>query len=164
MSDAATLREALHESGIVYVDAGVLALHLAGNERYLPLTRVVLGGLRDGEFTGRTSSISLYQLLVEPYRSGHETVAEQVEMLLAALPGLEMVPVSREISRQAAQVMAQIGGSLTRAIQIATALSGDSDIYVTQRSALRRIAGLKVAQLDAYRGDAAARSSSSTGS
>ena len=67
-----------------------------------------------------------------------------------------MVPVSGTISRQAAQVMAQIGGGLTRAIQIATALSSDSEIYVTQRSALRRIAGLSVAQLDAYRRDAAA--------
>jgi predicted nucleic acid-binding protein len=145
----------LHAAGIVYVDAGVLALHLAGDERYLPLTRAVLGGLRDGEFTGFTSAISLYQLLVEPYRSGHEKVAAQVEVLVAGLPGLEMVPVSPTISRQAAQVKAQIGGSLTRAIQIATALSGDSELYVTQRSALRRIAGLSVAQLDAYRRDEA---------
>lgn len=156
MSDATALRKALNEAGVVYVDAGVLALHLAGDPSYVPLTRIVLGGLRDGEFTGFTSSISLYQLLVEPYRSGHEKVAKQVEILMAALPGLEMVPVSGTISRQAAQVMAQIGGSLTRAIQIATALSGDSEIYVTQRSALRRIAGLSVAQLDAYRGAGAA--------
>ncbi len=152
MSDAVALRKALNEAGVVYVDAGVLALHLAGDTSYLPLTRVVLGGLRDGEFTGFTSSISLYQLLVEPYRSGQEKLAERVEILMAALPGLEMVPVSGTISRQAAQVMAQIGGSLTRAIQIATALSSDSEIYVTQRSGLRRIAGLGVAQLDAYRG------------
>jgi predicted nucleic acid-binding protein len=164
VSDAAALRKVLNEAGVVYVDAGVLALHLAGDTRYLPLTRVVLGGLRDREFTGFTSSISLYQLLVEPYRLGHEKVAEQVEILVAALPGLEVVPVSGTISRQAAQVMTQIGGSLTRAIQIATALSGDSEIYVTQRSALRRIAGLGVAQLDAYRGAAAATAEGASGS
>jgi hypothetical protein len=72
-------------------------------------------------------------------------------MLMAAVPGLEIIPVSPKIARQAAQVKAQIGGGLTRAIQIATALAGDSQIYVTQRSALRRIAGLGVAQLDSYR-------------
>jgi predicted nucleic acid-binding protein len=135
----------------VYVDASVLALHLTGNPTYLPLTRALLHGLRDGQFEGLTSAITIYQLLVEPYRSGQEETAEAVERLLAALPGLELVPVSPTICRQAAQVKAQIGGELPRAIQIATALAGDSEIYVTRRSTLRRIAGLSVVQLDVYR-------------
>lgn len=151
MSEATDLRQVLEAAGVVYVDAGVVALHLAGDPLYLPLTRVVLGGLRDGEFEGRTSAITVYQLLVQPYRLGQDETANRVEMLVAALPGLKIVPVSATIARQAAQVKAQIGGGLTRAIQIATALASDSEIYVTQRSALRRIAGLGVAQLDAYR-------------
>lgn len=150
MSDASTLRRSLSDAGIVFVDAGVVALHLSGDPRYLPLTRTILGGMRDGEFAGFTSAITVYQLLVEPFRTGHPDVAERIERLLAALPGLEIVPVSTTIARQAAQAQAQVGGSLARAIQIATALSGNSEIYVTQRSALRRIAGLQVAQLDSY--------------
>lgn len=151
MSDTASFRKTLAEAGIVYVDASVLALHLTGNAAYLPLTRVLLQGLSTGEFEGLTSAITIYQLLVEPYRSGREKVAARAEQLVSALPGLDLVPVSPTICRQAAQVKAQIGGSLTRAIQIATALAGDSEVYVTQRSTLRRIAGLGVAQLDAYR-------------
>lgn len=151
MNEVAAFRKVLAEAGIVYLDAGVLALHLVGDPRYLSLTRAILGGLRDGEFTAFTSAITIYQLLVEPYRSGHEETAERVEVLVAALQGLEIVPVSATIARQAAQVKAQIGGGLPRAIQIATALAGDSEIYVTRRSTLRRIAGLGVAQLDAYR-------------
>jgi len=151
VNEVAAFRKVLAEAGIVYVDAGVLALHLVGDPTYLPLTRAILGGLRDQEFTAFTSAITIYQLLVEPYRSGHEATAERVEVLVAALQGLEIVPVSATIARQAAQVKAQIGGGLPRAIQIATALAGDSDIYVTRRSTLRRIAGLGVAQLDAYR-------------
>ena len=151
MNEVAAFRKVLSEAGIVYVDAGVLALHLVGDDRYLPLTRTILAGLRDRDFTAFTSAITIYQLLVEPYRSGQEATAEQVEVLIAALQGLEVVPVSATIARQAAQVKAQIGGGLPRAIQIATALAGDSEVYVTRRSTLRRIAGLGVAQLDAYR-------------
>ncbi|MCL7960716.1 MAG: PIN domain-containing protein [marine benthic group bacterium] len=153
MSEVAAFRKALAEAGIVYVDAGVLALHLVGDARYLPLTRAILSGLRDGDFVAFTSAITIYQLLVEPYRSGQEARAERAEALIAALQGLEVVPVSATIARQAAQVKAQIGGGLPRAIQIATALAGDSELYVTRRSTLRRIAGLGVAQLDAYRQD-----------
>lgn len=151
MNEVAAFRKVLAEAGIVYVDAGVLALHLVGDARYLPLTRAILAGLRDGDFTAFTSAITIYQVLVEPYRSGQEATAERAEALIAALQGLEVVPVSATIARQAAQVKAQIGGGLPRAIQIATALAGDSEIYVTRRSTLRRIAGLGVAQLDAYR-------------
>lgn len=151
MSETARLGDVLERAGIVYLDAGVLALHLTGDAEYLPLTRAILRGLRDGAFEGRTSAVSLYQLLVEPYRTGEDAVAERLEMLVAALPGFRIVPVDGTIARQAAQVKAQIGGGITRAIQIATALAGDSEVFVTQRSTLRRIAGLGVAQLDAYR-------------
>jgi len=152
VSDTGGLRKALDDAGVVYIDAVVLALHLAAEPRYVPLTREVLGGIRDGKFEARTSAISLYQLLAEPYRSGHDSTAERVEMLLSALPGLEIVALSATISGQAAQVKAQVGGSLTRAIHIATGLAGDAELFVTQRSALRRIAGLRIEQLDAYVG------------
>lgn len=152
MTDTGGLRKALRDARVVYVDAVVLALHLAAEPRYVPLTRVVLGGIRDGEFEARTSAISMYQLLAEPYRSGHDSTAERVEMLLSALPGLEIVALSATIAGQAAQVKAQLGGSLTRAIHIATGLVGNAELFVTQRSALRRIAGLRIEQLDAYVG------------
>ncbi len=152
MSDTAGLRKALRDARVVYIDAAVLALHLAADPRYVPLTRVVLGGIRDGDFEARTSAISVYQLLAEPYRSGHDSTAVRVEMLLSALPGLEVVALSATIAGQAAQVRAQVGGSLTRAIHLATGLAGDSELFVTRRSALRRIAGLGIEQLDAYVG------------
>jgi predicted nucleic acid-binding protein len=147
----------LVDAGLVYVDAGVIALHLSADPAYLPLTRTILRGMRDGEFEGFTSAVTVYQLLVEPYRSGQPEVAERIESLLAALPGLVIVPVTPTIARQSAQVRAQVGGGLTRAIQIATALSGDSEVYVTRRSTLRRIAGLSVAQLDSYLASEGAR-------
>lgn len=145
-------RRTLAQAGRAYVDAGVLALHLSAHVRYLPLTRALLEGLRDGDLVAFTSALSVYQLLVEPYRSGSDAIAEQVERLLVALPGLELLPLSAGIARQAAQVKAQIGGSMNRSLHIATALAAESGLYVTQRSALRRIAGLSFVQLDAHVG------------
>ena len=150
MSDGDRFGQALREAGVLHVDACVLGLHLTGNARYLPLTHTLLRGLEKGDFVGRTSAVSLYQLLVEPFRVGQDAQAETIEACLAALPGLEIVPVSPVIARQAAQVRAQLGGSVERATQIATALATDADAFVTQRSALRRIAGMGVEQLDTY--------------
>lgn len=150
VSDASRLTQVLREAGVVHIDAAVIALHVAAHPRYLPLTRIVLGGLAAGEFEGRTSALTLYQLLAEPYRRGREDTAAQLERYLAALPGLQVVPLSATIAGQAAQVRAQIGGTFERAAQIATALHGDAELFMTQRSALRRIAGMGVEQLDSY--------------
>lgn len=150
MSEVVRFLEALRDSGVVHVDACVLGLHLTADPRYVPLTRVLLNGLASGDFDGQTSALSLYQLLVEPFRHGKELEAETIEACLNALPGLRVIPVTPIIARQAAQVRAQVGGSVERATQIATALATDAEVFVTQRSTLRRIAGMGVEQLDAY--------------
>lgn len=150
MSEAARFGEAMREAGVVHLDASVLALHLRADERYLPLTRTLLGGLAEGDFEGRTSAVSLFQLLVEPFRHGQDERATRIEACLAAFPGLEIVPVTPAIARQAARVQASIGGSVERSLHIATALDTDAEVLVTHRSALRRIAGMGVEQLEAY--------------
>ena len=150
MSEPDRLRETLTEAGVIHIDASVLALHLTGDRRYLPLTRGILTGMADGAFEGRTSSMSLYQLLVEPFRRGRDGQAEMILACLSAFPGLEIVPVTASLAGQAAQVRAQIGGTVERAVQIATALEMDAEVFVTQRSTLRRIAGMSVEQLESY--------------
>jgi hypothetical protein len=49
-------------------------------------------------------------------------------------------------------VRAQLGGSTERAVQIATALSEQAELYLTQRSAFRRVAGMGVESLDLFAG------------
>lgn len=150
MSDAAALQSVLRSAIRVHVDASVLALHLTGHRRYTPLTRMLLGLLAEDELSATTSAISVYQLLVEAYRRGEADTATTAERYLTTIPGLSVVDVTPAIARQASQVRAQLGGSTERALQIATALSARAEVYLTQRSAFRRVAGMSVESLDLY--------------
>jgi hypothetical protein len=150
VSNRARLRTALERAGSVHLDASVVALHAVAHPRYVELTRSVFAGLRAGDFQGQTSALTLFQLLVEPYRQGNEQEAEQAEAYLSAIPGLRIVPVTAAVARQAAQVRAQLGGSLERAVQVATALDGNAEMLLTHRSGLRRIAGMGVDSLESY--------------
>lgn len=150
MADLAALRDTLSEAELVHVDASVLGLHLMGEPRYTPLTRMLFESMSSGRVRAATSAISVYQLLVEAYRRGESDTARTIEQCLAAVPGLEIVPVSSEIARQAAEVRAQLGGSTERAIQIATALSVRAGTYLTQHSSFRRVAGMSVESLDLH--------------
>lgn len=154
MANRAGLRVALEQAGVVHLDASVFALHATAHPRYLDLTRIVLAGIRAGAYEGQTSSVTLLQVLAESYRTGREQGAARVEACLTALPNLRIVPVSTEIARQAAAVRAQLGGSVERALQLATALGSEAEVFLTQRSTLRRVAGMRVDSLDAYVGAA----------
>lgn len=150
MSDLAPFREALGRVGRVHVDASVLALHLVGNRRFTPLTRSLFALLANGTLAGSTSALSIYQLLTEAYRRGESETAAAAERYLTTIPGLAVIDLTPAIARQAAQVRAQLGGSTERAVQIATALSGEAEIYLTQRSAFRRVAGMAVESLELF--------------
>ena len=150
MSEAARLRDALAETTRLHVDASVLALHLAGDSRYTPLTRVLLEILAAGDLSASTSSITIYQLLVEAYRRGEDETARTAERYLTTIPGLDVVDLTPSIARQASQVRAQLGGGPERAVQIATALSRGAQVFLTQRSAFRRVAGMSVESLELF--------------
>ena len=153
MSDPDRLRETLASARRVHVDASVLALHLAGSRRFTPLTRAVLELLAGGRLQGSTSALTLYQLLVEAYRRGEAETAATAERYLTTIPGLDVIDVTPAIARQASQVRAQLGGSAERAVQIATALSQGAHLFLTQRSAFRRVAGMSVESLELFAAD-----------
>jgi predicted nucleic acid-binding protein len=140
----------LTDAGLIHVDARVLGLHLIGDVRFIDLTRLLFAGLKAGEYRAQTSSVTLYQLLAEPYRRGEDEKARMAERLLETIPGLEITPVSAAVAAHAAQVKAQLGGGTERAIQVASAFLAEADMFLTDRSTLRRIAGMSVECLESY--------------
>lgn len=150
MSRRARFRERLEAAGLVHVDARVLAHHLLGDERFTGLTRLLFEGLREGGVEAQTSAVSLYQLLAEPYRRRRDEDARSAADYLTAVRGLEIVPVTADVARRAAQVRARLGGRPERAVQIATAVEGGADVLLARSSGIRRVAGTEVVDLEDY--------------
>lgn len=114
------------------------------------LTRLLFTSIRGGRVRAQTSALSIYQLLTEPYRAGEEELAERALRYLGGHAGLEIVPVTAAVARQAAEVQARLGGGVERSIQVATALLGGARAYVAHKTALRRIAGMEIISLDDF--------------
>jgi len=145
-----SIAEQLGRPQLVHLDARILALHLLGEGPHIGHTREVIAAMRDGRVRAQTSVITLYQLLAEIYRRRESAKAAALARDLTVHAGLQLVPTSAEIAVQAAEVRAQLGGRPERAIQIATALVAGADVYLTQGSGLRRIAGMTVANLEDF--------------
>jgi len=147
-----SIAERLQRPHLVHLDARIFAVHLLGEGPFVTLTREVVTAMREGRVRAQTSVITLYQLLAEVYRRGESGRASGLARDLTVHAGLEFIATSPEIAIQAAEVRAQLGGRPERAIQIATALVSGADVYLTQGSGLRRIAGMTVANLEDYAG------------
>lgn len=138
-------------SGIrrLHLDPSVLARHLRGERPHAELTRVLFQALEDGGPPAQTSTFSVFQLMVEPYRQGADELVRQAASYLSA-SSVELVPVTEEVARRAAEVRARLGSGPGRSMQIASALLGGADCYLTDSSSLRRIADVRVLEMRGY--------------
>lgn len=150
MTRGAEFRDRVEEAALVHVDARVLAYHLLADEPRVGLTRLLFAAVRDGAVSAQTSSMSLYQLLVEPYRRAEPDLAAEAENLLTGMRGLELVSLTPELAAQAARVRARLGTGAATSAQIATAVTVGADLFVTDGSGLRRVAGVRVERLGDY--------------
>lgn len=104
-----------------------------------------------GELELVTSSVSLLEVLVQPYRLGNDTLAQKYEYLLTSSRGLRIIDADRQQMREAARLSAHFRLRAADALQIAAAFSFDCKTFVTNDHRLPTVPGLRVLQLDAYR-------------
>ena len=124
MSNQADFRYRIEEARRLHLDPFVIAYHLLGISPFVELTRLVFARARADAIRAQTSALSIYQLLTQPYRKGQTDLALRALKYLSGHAGLEIIPVTTAVARQAAEVQASLGGSPEQSVQLATALFG----------------------------------------
>lgn len=133
------LRDRLFSMQRIGLDTAIFIYHLEANERYLPLTKALFNLVQAGEALAVTSTVTLMEVTVRPWQLGQEAVARQYETLLTNFPNLRIVDFDRTISRRAAQLRACYRVRPADAIQLATAIISEADVFVSNDLALGRV-------------------------
>lgn len=87
--------------------------------------------IESGYCTGVMSSLVFAELVVPAYRAKAAKRVSQLVQLLTNFPNLEIVPLSAELSVEAAKIRAQYGLRTRDAIHAATALAASADCFIT---------------------------------
>ena len=103
-----------------------------------------------GDLSASTSTLTLLETLVVPYRSGNVSLAESYEAVLANSRGLDLIELDRGVLRAAAQLRASTAMHTPDALQVASALGHRSRSFVTNDRRVPMISGLEVFQLRDY--------------
>jgi predicted nucleic acid-binding protein len=123
----------------ISLDTNVFIYFLEDHPRYGPWCGSLFGLIERGHNPAVTSTITLLELLVQPYRDRQEELAQKIFALTSTYPKLEWVPLTMNLADRAAELRARYRLSTPDAIQLATAIGHKATRFYGNDRALRRV-------------------------
>lgn len=133
------LERRLARHALVGLDTSIWIYHLEANERYTPLTTAILSAIQAGRPRAILSVLSIMELNVQPYRLGMRGVAAQYEAMLSNFPNVELVDVTPDVARRAAQLRAIHNLRPADSLHVATSLVSGATAWITNDRDYRRL-------------------------
>jgi len=131
------------------LDTAVFIYYLNRQEPYFSLCQGILKRIENGEAHGVISTVSEMEMLVQPLAANDKPVIEAIHDLLDTLEHLDIVPVDRQLARNAAQVRAQTRLRNIDALIVATAIVSGCDALVgNDETCARRVREIRYIYLD----------------
>jgi predicted nucleic acid-binding protein len=130
------------------LDTSVFIHQLEANLRYLPFTDHIFSWLERPASRAVTSTITMTELLVQPYREFDERRVNQFLALLSTFPNLDWVAPSLEIADMAARIRALHRLRTPDALQAATAVQTSATGLITNDPIFERVEGFETLVLE----------------
>jgi len=132
----------------IFLDSAPVIYFVEEHPVYYPLLQPIFQRLETQDLIAVTSPITLAECLVFPMRSGRANVIAAFVEILGGGPGACFVTLGRETAILAARVRSRRSITLTDAFQVAAALEGRCDVFLTNDKALTKIDEIRVALVD----------------
>ena len=144
----APLRAFLRRHRRIALDTSVFIYELEANARYLALTDRIFTWIERPGGKAVTSTITMTELLVQPYRAADQQQADEFYVLLSTYPNLEWIAPNLEIADRAAKLRALHGLRTPDALQAATAVHAGATGFVTNDPVFERVKDFETLLLD----------------
>jgi predicted nucleic acid-binding protein len=132
----------------VGLDTSIFIYQVEENKKYFHLADAIFDWLEQPRAQAVTSTITLLELLVQPYRLGDIDRVNKFYALLSTYPHLEWIGPTLDIADRGARLRADSNLRTPDAIQAATALSCGATGFVSNDIGFQRVTGLDVLVLD----------------
>lgn len=130
------------------LDTNVFIYFLEDHARYGSWCTALFDLIERGHNPAVTSTVTLLELLVQPYRDQKEELAQKIFALTSTYPRLEWAPVTMNLADRAAEIRARYRLSTPDAIQLATAIDHKAVRFYGNDRALRRVKEIECVIVD----------------
>jgi predicted nucleic acid-binding protein len=143
-----TLRNFLRRHRKIALDSSVFIYQTETNPKYCHTTDPVFGWLAHPDSQGVTSTLTMTELLVQPYRDSDRRRVRAFNLLLSTFPNLEWIAPNLETADTAARLRALHRLKTPDAIQAATAIHAQATGLITNDSIFQRVDMFETLVLD----------------
>jgi len=145
------LRTFLKRHRRIALDISIFIYHLEANPSYVDMASEIFTWLERSPHSAVTSTLTMTELLVQPYRAGNEPLVNQYYGLLSLFPNLEWVAPDLAVADAAAQLRARYRLRTPDALHAATAISRGATAIMTNDADLARVSEVEAGVLDQLR-------------
>ena len=117
---------------------------------YQGILKSFFRALENGEITAVTSTLTITECLVQPYRKKDFALSAQYLVLFRNFPNLSIIPLTDEIAERTAFLRAQYNLRTPDAAQLATALVSNCHTFLTNDDRLLVAEGIRITVLDQF--------------
>lgn len=132
----------------IALDTAVFIYQLEANLRYVALTDDVFTWVEQPNHSAITSTITMAELLVHPYRDANEQRVNEFYSLLFTYPNLDWKSPDLKVADTAARIRATYGLRTPDALQAACAVQAQATGLITNDRAFERVQAFETLILD----------------
>jgi predicted nucleic acid-binding protein len=134
----------------ICIDTAPLIYFIEEHPRYHAIIRPVFMEIDLGNIAAMTSTITLLEVPVHPFRAGNDSLAEKYRDILLSSEGLITFEILHEVSERASRLRARYSLRTPDAIQTAVGILYGATHFLTNDPNLKKISEIKVLVLDDY--------------
>lgn len=121
----------LKKHHVIALDTCLWIYHFEQHPAYSKSVEQILTSVAKGQCKAVASELVLLELITGPLKLGRQDVADEYETLLTHYPGLTLMPITRNILLEAANIRALYGFRTPDAIILSTAKEYGATLVVT---------------------------------
>ena len=143
-----SLAEFLRKHQRIGLDTSMFIFEVEESRKYIEMVHPIFRWLEKPESYGITSTVSMLELLVHPYRRSDLDTVNRFYALLSTYPNLHWVELTLPVADAAARLRAEFNLKTPDAIQAASAMSLQATGFISNDPAFKRLESLDVIILD----------------
>jgi len=129
----------LKEHRNVFIDTNLFIYFVEKHPRYYTACSQIFKDIEAGHIKASTSTLSLLEILVQPYRQNKDDLILKFYALLTTYPNLTWIPLTLEIADLAARLRAEYNLKTPDSIQAASAIISGSSGFICNDSVFKKI-------------------------
>lgn len=146
------IEDFLKRHRLIALDTSVFIYFIEHHPDYFPLCEKLFENLERGHIKASTATLSLLEVLVQPYRLQNDSLVLKFYSLLTTYPGLSWVEMNINVADLAARLRAEHRLKTSDSIQAASAVISGATGFICNDGVFKRVKELECLILDDFMG------------